>query len=76
MTVSRYANNHEKKGQGLFFFRCFEGLWRNDASRYSEPLIKMDVLVHNCQIFYAQLQMEAAVSRPKSRVSLGCSGQR
>jgi len=28
---------------------------------YSEPLIKMDVLVHNCQIFYAQLQMEAAV---------------
>lgn len=28
---------------------------------YSEPLIKMDVLVHNCSIFYAQLQMETAV---------------
>ena len=33
--------------------------------RYSEPLIKMDVLVHNCSIFYAQLQMETAVSRQK-----------
>lgn len=27
----------------------------------TEPLIKMDVLVHNCSIFYAQLMMEAAV---------------
>ncbi|CAE6965629.1 unnamed protein product [Symbiodinium natans] len=27
---------------------------------YTEPLIKLDVLVHNCGIFYGQLQMESA----------------
>ncbi|CAJ1458342.1 unnamed protein product [Effrenium voratum] len=32
---------------------------------YTEPLIKLDVLIHNCGIFYAQLQMESAV--PLSR---------
>ena len=31
------------------------------SGRYTEPLIKMDVLVHNCSIFYAQLMMETAV---------------
>ena len=32
------------------------------CARPTEPLIKMDVLVHNCSIFYAQLMMEAAVA--------------
>eukprot|EP00931_Biecheleriopsis_adriatica_P073719 TRINITY_DN47951_c0_g1_i1.p1 TRINITY_DN47951_c0_g1~~TRINITY_DN47951_c0_g1_i1.p1 ORF type:complete len:1270 (-),score=211.07 TRINITY_DN47951_c0_g1_i1:81-3404(-) len=28
---------------------------------WSEPLIKLDVLIHNCTLFYGQLQMEVAV---------------
>ncbi|CAL1154531.1 unnamed protein product [Cladocopium goreaui] len=42
---------------------------------YSEPLIKMDVLVHNCSIFYAQLQMETAVLAKVFGLPLSRCGQ-